>query len=245
MNAAPAQKPRRSVVPVTLTPLFDNSLAFSMTSSHVSAGFRPGFVEDVGAVVLHLAIAVRRQPIELAALRGWLVAIEVEDVLGNVREDVLFELRILVEIGLKVLERAFGDELRRIIVVVEDHIVAIGLRRHSDSGLRQHVANWFGENLNVDIGKFFLEHGQYALLRKFPALACRSPRHDGGRSTWAERSRTESGRSGKRPNDRPRPILFSADRRDSGAPNNPRGRRSLTSNHNSTSVLRSSETTTT
>src|SRR5579863_1724644 len=118
---------------------------------------QPGLLEDVSAVVLHLAIAVRRQSIKLAALSGRFVAIGIEDVFWDIAENVFLEFRILIEIGLKIFQRSFGNELRYEIVIVDDNVVAVGLRAHGDGGLWEKIANRFRKDLNVDVRKFLFK----------------------------------------------------------------------------------------
>ena len=88
-------------------------------------GLQPGLFENVRPIVLHLTVTVRRQPIQLAAFRRRFVAIQVEHVLRDVGENVLLVFRIFVEIGLEALQRALSDELRRVVVVVENHVIAV------------------------------------------------------------------------------------------------------------------------
>ena len=141
-----------------------------------------GLVEDVDAVELELAVAVRRQAVELAALGGRLVAVEVEHVLRDVGQDVLLVGRVLVEIGLERLERMLGDELRHEVVVFVDDVVAIAFGGHGDRRFRQHVGDRLGNDLHLDVGELLLEEGIDAALGKFPALTGRCPGNDRCRS---------------------------------------------------------------
>jgi hypothetical protein len=160
----------------------------------VVPGFRwlqPGLFENIGPIVLHLTVTVRRQSIQLAAFRRRFVAIQIEHVLRDVGKNVLFEFRILIKIRLEAFQRAFGNELRRVVVVVEDHVIAVRFGGERNRRLRQHISNRLGEYFHLDVREFLLEQRVDAFFRKLPALACRSPGYDrrSGGARWANNTR--------------------------------------------------------
>ena len=102
-----------------------------MASGQVSGNVGdPRRLERVPAIDHQLAVAIRRQAIEDAALRERLVAVQIQDVLGDIAVDVLLVRLVGVQIVLDQRQMPAGDELREERVVVVDDVVLVGLRGH-------------------------------------------------------------------------------------------------------------------